>query len=288
VLTRLGLRLPVLTASEPQEPEAFTRLASLAEAAELSGFDSIWVADRPGAGPEALFEAYTLLGALATCTRTTRLGALVSSVTSRNPGALVKQVTTLDVLSSGRAVLGVGANENGVEHGANPGTTQEQLGRLGEALQIFRALLDKGTEGDQPSFEGRYYQLKSAPNRPRPVQESGLPVLVGCRDGQPLKLVAQYADACSLSGDLTKVRREVSILDRYLEAVEREPSTVAKILSLSVDGFVAAGERPAAIAEYVAGFLDAGIDGIIVKLPGNGDGRLDDVEIVAELGRALS
>jgi alkanesulfonate monooxygenase SsuD/methylene tetrahydromethanopterin reductase-like flavin-dependent oxidoreductase (luciferase family) len=257
--------------SDERATDPFSYLVDLAQTAEDSGFDSIWVEDRsdPGCG----FEAYTLLGALAVRTRTARLGALVTSITSREPGVLAKQVTALDILSAGRACLGVGAGQTE--------TAQEGFDRLDEALQEFGALLDQSADPPpRESYEGRYYQLEGAPNRPRPVQEGGVPVMIGADDDRTLELVAKYADACTLSGDLPTIRRRVAVLDRHLEAFDRDPSAVTRTLLIRVAG------DPDRVTEKVAGYIEAGIDGIIVKLEASHH-RSSAGELVAGLGRAF-
>jgi alkanesulfonate monooxygenase SsuD/methylene tetrahydromethanopterin reductase-like flavin-dependent oxidoreductase (luciferase family) len=298
VLTRLGLLLQSDLISDEREEADFARLVSLAKAAELSGFDSLWVTDRSRPDSKPSFEAYTLLGALAVCTRTARLGALVTSITCRNPGVLAKQVTTLDILSSGRAVLGVGAGDADSEQGATAKTIEEhtnreqtnraQTDRLEEALRILVALLATSTDSsEEVSYEGRFYQLKGAPNRPRPVQESGVPVLVACKDEKSLELVAKYADACSLSGDLSTVRLELANLDRNLSVVGRDPNTVTKTLLMSVHALEPMGQLLDRVAENVVDYHEIGIDGVIVELLDDGEGRVDG-ELVAALGQALS
>ncbi len=143
--------------------------------AEESGYDSVWVMDHffqlpPMGGPsQPMLDAYTLLGALGTRTSEIRLGALVSGVTYRNPAHLAKIVTTLDVISAGRAILGIGAAWYDVEHdglGFDFPPAGERLDRLEEALQICRAMF----AGTAPSFEGTYYRTHEAHNIPPPVQ----------------------------------------------------------------------------------------------------------------------
>src|ERR1700721_82594 len=261
MLTRLGLRLQGDLTPDQNETRDFDHLARLAQAAELSGFDSIWVTDRYGADSGAPFEAYTLLGALAMCTQTARLGALDSDITNRPPGVLAKEGTALDVVSSGRAVLGLSDTSTALHDGEGR-TTEEQLDRFEEALMILSALLAKRTgSGEQVSFDGRYYRLEGPPNRPRPVQEDGLPVLIGCRDEKSLKLVAKYADACTVSGDMPTVLRQISGLDRYMDALGRDPSSVTKTVLMTIDALELMGRVPARARENGIKSLDAGTRG---------------------------
>lgn len=308
MLTRLGLLLPSRIGTH-QGSDPFASMVGLAEAAELSGFDSIWVADSFETGSDASFEAYTLLGALAVRTFTARLGALVSSVTHRSPGILAKQVTALDVVSSGRAVLGVGPGGAEPDHaavseaGGGPSapvqtgsdqrdSQQLRYDRFEEALEALAALLGKSpAHAGDVSFAGRFFRLEGAPNRPRPVQEGRLPVLIGASDDETLKLVARHGDACSLVGDPTTVRRRLSVLDRHMEDFDRDPQALTKIALIPVSRLFAGADRPEDIVEQVAAYFEVGIDGIIAKLPDEGDRTADpelvSVDVVSAIGRAL-
>jgi alkanesulfonate monooxygenase SsuD/methylene tetrahydromethanopterin reductase-like flavin-dependent oxidoreductase (luciferase family) len=285
MLTRLGLRLPSRIVSD-ERARRFDELVGLAAEGELNGFDSIWVSDRSDTDLDGSFEAYTLLGALAVRTHRARLGALTSSVTHRGPGILAKQVTALDILSSGRAILGVGP---GTQEPGRDVTPQQQYDRFEEALEVLSSLLGKGTADVEDgegvvSFSGRFYHLERAPNRPRPVQDGTLPVLISASDSETLKLVARHADACSFEGAPVSIRSQLSVLDRHMEEADRDPSTLTKTVSIPLGRFsgVAEGiEKFGSIeklAEDVAGYRELGIDGVIVILPETWDER-DDPEL---------
>ena len=169
---RFGLQIPNFTADAPAG--LFDGVVAMATAAEETGFDSVWVMDHfyqlpPMGGPDApMLDSYTLLGALAALTSRVRLGAMVTGVTYRNPAHLAKIVTTLDVISGGRAILGLGAAWYDVEHeglGFDFPAAPERLDRLEEALQICRAMFRE----EAPSFDGRYYRIHEARNVPRPI-----------------------------------------------------------------------------------------------------------------------
>jgi alkanesulfonate monooxygenase SsuD/methylene tetrahydromethanopterin reductase-like flavin-dependent oxidoreductase (luciferase family) len=303
VFTRLGLVVPGLSPPGSGGNLSVKRLLALASVAEAEGFDSIWVPDdAPGIGlrDRPRFEAYTLLGALATGTRSARLGALVTSVTSRPPSLLAKQVTTLDLLSSGRAVLGVGAGRHDprdVDPREASVSLTERFERLEEALKVFHAMFTE----DPVHFEGRHYRLEDAVNRPHPVQQGGPPMLIGGNgEDRTLRLVANFAEACNLSGDLPTIRRMLSALAGHCEAAGRDPMSITKtmlatlvisesepcalelveelrsrpqtdnVTSLST---VIAGS-PDAVARQVASFREVGIDSLIVNLPGVQEGEL--------------
>jgi F420-dependent oxidoreductase-like protein len=244
----------------------FGRLAEAARAAEQAGFDAISVPDhvhqnRVGGGPASpMFEAYTVLGALAPVTSSARLFSLVSPVTMRAPGLLAKAVTTLDVISGGRAVLGVGAGWDVAEseaYGIDFPGLGERFDRLDEELAVCRALFS----GEPASFAGKFYALRDAYNSPRPVGGS-IPVLVaGGGEKRTLDLVARYGDACNVSGDPEQLRHKFDVLDRHCERVGRNPAEITRTVftfDVSDLGAFAASARAAAAA---------GADGMIIIGP---------------------
>src|SRR4051812_23705506 len=179
-----GYHIVSFTFPDLPPDKIFDRVAEQAVAVEQAGFSLVTVMDHfyqiQGVGPETdpMFEAYTTLGALAARTRKVRLATLVSGVTYRNPAMLAKMVTTLDVISGGRAVLGLGAAWNEDEHrgyGFDFPPIKERMDRLEEALQICRAMFNE----ERPSFTGKYYQIDQALNVPRPIQKGGPRIIVG-------------------------------------------------------------------------------------------------------------
>jgi F420-dependent oxidoreductase-like protein len=236
---RFGLQIPNFTVGA--SPGAlFDEVLGRAAAAEELGYDSLWVMDHfyqlpPMGGPsQPMLDAYTLLGAIAARTETVRLGALVTGVTYRNPAHLAKIVTTLDVISEGRAILGIGAAWYDVEHeglGFDFPPAGERLDRLEEALQICRGMF----AGTSPTFEGKYYRTHEAQNVPPPVQPGGPKILVGGGgEKRTLRLVAQYADMCNVFGDAATIAHKVSVLKRHCETLGRDPSeiTVSRLATL--------------------------------------------------------
>jgi F420-dependent oxidoreductase-like protein len=247
-------------------PAVFDRLHAAVETAEASGIDLLSVPDhlqqnQVGGGPDSpMFEAYALLGALAMKTSSARLLALVSPVTLRSPGLLAKCVTTLDVLSRGRAVLGVGAGWDVAEHEAYglafPGTG-ERMDLLDETLAICRAMFrDK-----RATVSGTHYSVRDAPNSPRP--DGPIPVLVGGGgERRTLRAAARYADACNVfGGDADTVRHKFDVLERHCEQVGRDPAEITKTVF---------GPAPGDLAAFAAGaraLAAAGADGMIVIGP---------------------
>jgi len=306
---RIGLQIPNFTLGVPDD-RLFEEVVRLATAAEGSGFDSVWVMDHfyqlPALGgpSQPMLEAYTLLGALAARTSRVRLGALVTGVTYRNPALLAKIVTTLDVISGGRAILGIGAAWHDTEHeglGVDFPRTAERMDRLEEAVQICRALFRE----EHPSFTGRYYRIEDAWNVPRPVQPGGPPILVGgSGEKRTLRLVAQYADFCNVTGDLDTIRRKVRVLHEHCAAVGRDPSevTVSRLSTLVLTDSAAetagtreflasaAGEEAAAgfnvgqadeIASQANELREAGVQYQIFNMPTSG------VEVIGRVGELL-
>ena len=196
------------------------------------GYDSLWTWDHlypiVGSWEGPIFEGYLTLAAWAEVTKRTTLGLMVGANTFRNPALVAKAVTTLDHISGGRAVLGIGAawfEREHIAYGIHFGTGfGERLDRLDEAVEIMRGMLD----GEQPTARGRFYQAKEVRNDPPPVQER-LPILIG-GDGErkTLHTVAKYADAWNLSGDLEHVRHKDEVLRRWCREVGRDESEIER------------------------------------------------------------
>ena len=252
---RFGLQIPNF--GDDGTPGAlFDGVVQMATAAEESGFDSVWVMDHffqlPSmGGPVApMLDSYTLLGALAARTSRVRLGAMVTGVTYRNPAHLAKIVTTLDVISAGRAILGIGAAWYDIEHeglGFDFPPAGERLDRLEEALRICRAMFRE----EAPSFDGRYYRIHEARNVPPPVQPGGPPILVGGGgEKRTLRLVARYADMCNLFGDPATVAHKVEVLRGHCRDVGRDPADVT-VSRLSTLVLTASEEETAATKDFL-------------------------------------
>ena len=196
---------------------------------------------------DPMMEGYTSLGYLAGLTDTMTLGTLVTGVTYRHPGLLAKIVATLDVLSGGRAFLGIGAAWYEREHlglGVPFPPLRERFERLEEALQICHQMW---SDDDGP-YEGRYYQLAETICSPRPIQQPAPRVLIGgSGERKTLRLVARYADACNLfAPDPTSWPHRVGTLNRHCDAEGRDPADIERTIIWGsdaledVDGFLAA------------------------------------------------
>jgi F420-dependent oxidoreductase-like protein len=309
---RFGLQLPRFTwAGGPAE--IARRLREIAAAAEEAGFQSLWVMDHfrqiPGMGQawEDMLESWTTLGFLAAATDRIRLGTMVTGITYRNVAHLGKIAATLDVLSGGRAICGLGLAWFEQEHtayGWEFPPRAERYALLEDALQLLPLLWGKGT----PAFHGKAIEVPEAMCYPRPLQER-IPILVGgSGERRTLRLVARYADACNLFGDAPVVRHKVDVLRRHCAEVDRDPATI-EVTQLSTvlvgddrAGVEAAVERlrpnrmsAARFAERVnAGTVEqhlgrfhrlgeAGVQTAIVSLP-----DVEDPEAIARFGRVIA
>jgi len=294
---RCGLQVSYF--SWPDAPTSigptFRRVAQNAEGA---GMSSLWVMDHffqiSMIGPPELdmLEGYTALAFAAAATERIELGTLVTGVTYRHPGLLAKTVTTLDVLSGGRAWLGIGAAWNEEEHhglGVPYPPVAERFERLEETLQIARQMFD----GDDSPYAGRHYSLERPLNVPAPLRR--VPILIGgSGPKKTLRLVAKYADACNLfdAGPEAMAAR-LAILRGHCDDVGRDPReievTALSRLSLGTSGAKApSGETLQSVDEAVDRYgrlAEVGLDHLILGMGNDTDDTA--YELVAELVRQL-
>ena len=266
-------------------------------AADRAGWDSVWTWDHLLAifGPweQPIFEGWSALAALSSVTTRLRLGLMVGANTFRNPGLTAKLATTLDHVSDGRAIVGIGGAWFDREHeayGIEAWSPQvgERLDRLDEAVMLMRRLLD----GERFDHDGRFYQFHDALCEPRPIQPH-LPILVGgSGPKKTLRTVAERADAWNTSGTIDEVRAKLEILDGHCAAVGRDRSEIELTISfpITIRNTIAAAEAAAAeifavngvetveggpllhgppelVAEAIAPYRDLGFSTVIVRLP---------------------
>ncbi len=268
----VGLQIPYF--HWPGGPDEMrSRLAEICRAADGAGYRSIWLMDhhfqipQVGAADLDMLEAYTALGFIAAHTERVKLGTLCTGVTYRHPGILAKQVSTLDVLSGGRAWLGIGAAWFEREHdglGVPFPPLRERFERLEEALQIVLQMWS----GEDGPFHGKYYDLAETLNVPQPLTKPRPPILVGGGgEKKTLKLVARYADACNLPGDPATVRVKLAILREHCQAEGRDYDEIEKtaILPMSVG---ANGEDAGRLVEQLGEFAEAGVQTMLGALIG--------------------
>jgi len=254
-MTRLGYQIPNFNYPGVGPGELFDSVAAQAAAADRSGFDTVLLMDHfyqlPMLGdPDAyMLECYTTLGALARETSTVRLGALVTGNTYRNPAVLAKIVTTLDVISGGRAQLGIGAGWFELEHdalGVEFGTFTDRFAKLEEALQIILPMLSD----ERPTFEGAHYWVRDAINQPAPLGR--IPIMIGgSGEKKTLRLVAQYADESNLTSGIDEIPRKLDALAGHCERLGRDRSEITVTQQLNV----CVAETHDAAYSDVAGFL---------------------------------
>jgi len=306
-----GFHMPNFTFPGVSNERLFDRVVEQAKAAEEAGFDLVTVMDHfyqiRGIGPQTdpMLEAYTTLGALAAKTSRVKLGTLVAGVTYRNPAMLVKQVTTLDVISKGRAILGLGAAWNEDEHrgyGIEFPPIGKRMDRLDEALTIAKLMFTQ----ERPSFEGKHYRIDHALNVPRPIQPGGPKILIGgTGERRTLRLLAQHGDIGHwFGGDIPELLRKKQIFYEHCEAVKRDPAEVQLTLGFPLvlvenekDGKVIldrltperrAMARVATLpqaTELVGKYIDAGFTGF--TLNNNIYGTNESIARVGELIKAV-
>jgi F420-dependent oxidoreductase-like protein len=218
--------------------------ASLAKHLDQTAVDTLWVADHlmqadPSSSlDEPMLEAYTTLGFLAACTTKLRLGTMVTAATFRAPALLIKAVTTLDVLSAGRAWLGIGAGYNADEAramGLYLPPPRERFGWLTELLQLAHRMWD----GDDSPFRGDHLRLEHPVGSPTPVGSRRLPVLIGgAGERRTLRLVAEYADACNLF-DIpdggTTLTHKLDVLQRHCADIGRPYQEIERTVTTAFD-----------------------------------------------------
>jgi F420-dependent oxidoreductase-like protein len=268
----------------PEGPAGIRRhVSDVARVADQAGVHTLWTMDHffqiPHNGPaEAdMLECYTTLGYVAGQTERVRLGVLVTAVPYRHPGVLLKTVTTLDVLSGGRAWLGLGAAWNDQESrglGIPFPPRAERYERLEETLRIARQMW----AGDTTPFEGRHYRLENPLNNPNTLQHPRPPILIGGQgERKTLRLVAEYADACNLfdappgTGPFPTgqdvLKRKLDVLARHCEDVGRPYAEIEKtVVSVGLSGDATdALPTPARVVEHFADLAALGIDHVIVE-----------------------
>jgi F420-dependent oxidoreductase-like protein len=246
-------------------------LAATAEAAEEGGCSTFTLMDHWfqmehfATSADPMLEGYTSLGFLAGKTERMTLGLLVTGVTYRHPGLLAKITTTLDVLSGGRARLGIGAAWYEREHlglGVPFPPVSERFERLEETLQIC---LQMWSEDDGP-YEGRHYRLAETICSPPPIQQPRPPILIGgSGERKTLRLVARYADACNLfAPDPALVAHKLDVLDRHCDAEGRDPAAVER----TILGFDSPFDDPDAFVSGMEQYAKLGIDLVELMPPG--------------------
>jgi F420-dependent oxidoreductase-like protein len=249
---------------------------------EKLGFDSAWNCDhliQPSRPTGPYLEAWTLLAALAVRTERVRIGVLVSSNTFRHPVLLAKEALTVDHLSNGRLDIGMGAGWYEPEHttfGVDFPPTAERVARFREAIEV----LDQMLRNDTTTYAGRYYRLREAPMRPRPVQQPRPPLMLGAHGPKMLRVVAEHAESWNSFGTVDEMRQRNAILDEHCVAIGRDPHSIVRSLYIWP---AMMAESPwssvAAFEDMVSRYTTAGVNEFLVDVTPETD--LDVVERVA-------
>jgi F420-dependent oxidoreductase-like protein len=260
-MVRFGLQIPWF--SWPGAPENQAQvLADVARTAEDAGFSSLWVMDHffqlPMIGPAEMdmLEGYSTLSYMAAVTSEIQLGTLVTGVTYRHPGVLVKQVTTLDVLSGGRAWLGIGAAWFEREHlglGVRFPPVSERFERLEEAVQIALQMWSD----DNGPYRGKHYEMDETICQPQPLSRPRPPIMIGGGgEKKTLRLVAKYADACNVAGNAEEIAHKFDVLRRHCDDVGRSYEAIEKtVMTITAPGDAA--------IEPARALIDAGAEHVI-------------------------
>ncbi|WP_322861429.1 LLM class F420-dependent oxidoreductase [Mycobacterium europaeum] len=282
---RLGLQIPNFSYGTGVE-ELFPTVMAQAREAEAAGFDSVFVMDHfyqlpmLGDPDQPMLEAYTALGALATATERVQLGTLVTGNTYRNPALLAKTITTLDVVSQGRAILGIGTGWFELEHdqlGFEFGTFTDRFNRLEEALQIILPMI----KGERPSFSGKWYHVREAMANPRFREH--IPLMIGgSGEKKTIPLAARHFDHLNVIAGFDELPGKLEVVRRRCEEVDRDPATLetSTLTTVLVDESAKPDQIPAEMTQrMVVGspdsvadqiktkVVDAGIDGVIINVP---------------------
>lgn len=283
----VGLYLPTFDQPWAATPAPrWADLVAVAKVAEDVGFDSLWIPDHllirpPDAGTLGVWEGWTLLAALAASTSRVTLGTLVVSAAFRNPALLAKMAATVDEVSGGRLILGLGAGWHEPEFAGFGLPFDHRVSRLEEVLRIVGPLLREG----RVDVAGTYYQARDCELRPRGPRPHGPPILVGARDGERvLRLAAQHADECNR--DFTAYSVEglaawQAKVDAACRAVGRDPRTLARSAAVFVDLPIAPGREgwgaqagsPAEVADGLRAYARTGVSHVQLWLePGTAAG----------------
>ena len=280
---KLGLQIPNFSYGTGVE-EMFPTVIAQAQEADAAGFDSVFVMDHfyqlPGLGTpdQPMLEAYTTLGGLATVTKNVQLGTLVTGNTYRNPTLLAKAITTLDVISQGRAILGIGTGWFELEHdqlGFEFGTFTDRFNKLDEALQIILPML----RGERPTFSGKYYRAQEAMANPR--FRDHIPLMIGgSGEKKTIPLAAKHFDHLNIITGFDELPRKVQVVKDRCEEIGRDPATLeTSMLVIALidenatedvipDEFkqnVVFGGPDQIVEQIQTKVLEAGVDGVILS-----------------------
>lgn len=289
----------------PSSAQPWSDIVAVARHAEATGWDGVYIADHfmgdnehAGGTISPTLEATAQLAGLAAATERVRLGSLVFGITYRHPAVLANWAKTVDQMSNGRLLLGVGAGWQLNEHeqyGIELGPPRVRIDRFVEALEVLEGLL----RSPVANFSGTHYTLTEAVMEPKPVQDP-LPVLIGAKGDRMMRVVARYADEWNMWSDPTTFKERADALDAACAAIDRDPATIARSTQAlffvgddqaKIDELIervkprpAVGGSAERIAEAVQGWQEAGVDEVIVPdfALGRGAQRLEALDLIIE------
>jgi F420-dependent oxidoreductase-like protein len=304
VTIKLGLQIPNFSYGTGVA-ELYPTVIAQAQEADAAGFDTVFVMDHfyqlpvLGSPDEPMLEAYTALGGLATATERVQLGTLVTGNTYRNPTLLAKAITTLDVMSQGRAILGIGTGWFELEHdqlGFEFGTFTDRFNKLYEALEIILPMI----KGERPTFSGTYYSTQEAMANPR--FRDHIPLMIGgSGEKKTFPLAAHHFDHLNVMAGFDQLSGKVAVKNRLCEEIGRDPATLetSMLVTAMVDDNVTpdvvpdpmkqrmvAGSAEQVAEQIKANVLDAGIDGVIINMPTGVQGYVPGA--ITAVGKALN
>ncbi len=269
--------MPIAEGELSGRTATYSQLREVAHAAERAGLDSIWVYDHllfrsPGEPTTGIYECWSMLAALAADTSRVEIGTIVLAIPFRNPALLAKMAATVDEVSGGRLILGIGAGWNEPEFDAFGIPFDHRVGRFEEALHVILPLLREG----RVDFHGRFYEADDAVLVPRGPRPSGPPILIAGRRPRMLRLTVEHADLWNAAwfGDVSEIEPRVAPLREALAAAGRDPASLEITIGVNVvfPELVAAGDEvpehalrgtAEEVAQGLRGYSDAGIGHVI-------------------------
>ncbi len=298
---KVGINLPATEGGMAGKTARWTDLLAFAERAEALGFDSLWVPDhlllKWQEQTHGIWECWSLLAALAAVTSRVELGPLVTCTAFRSPALLAKMADTIDEISGGRLILGLGAGWGGPEDRAFGVPSDHRVDRFEEALQIIVPLLHMG----HVNFEGKYYQAQDCELRPRGPRPGGPPILIGAKGPRMLRLAATYADLWNAEGPLRRPEEIIPLRtsgDAACAEVGRDPATLGRSASVVVNLPMAqakSGQRssahseqpeatsPEEVAEMLRGYARQGLSHVQLWLTPNTIDSLEWFKVVLDV-----
>ncbi|MFM9105424.1 MAG: LLM class flavin-dependent oxidoreductase [Chloroflexota bacterium] len=286
---KVGVILPDTEREMGGADPSWRDIAALATAAEDYGFDSLWVFDHllyrfPGNPVQGPWECWTLLSAIAAVTRRAEIGPVVCCTGYRNPGVLAKMAATVDEVSGGRLILGIGAGWHEPEYRAFGFPYDHRVSRFDESLQIIHGLLREG----RVTVDGAWQQAIDCELRPRGPRPGGIPIMIGSSAPRMLGLLARYGDIWNAWARQTadEIRADREIVDAAMLASGRDPATVERTVTLLVDEPTATGRpteekpgfaarTPEELGEHILGYAELGISHVQLMLDPNTQAGLE-------------